>query len=311
MKIVMLDADTLGEVKNMAILYTLGDYVQYDNSSYDQVLGRIKEADIVITNKVVLDKYLIDNALSLKLICVAATGVNNIDLIAAHKKGVLVKNVSGYAAQSVAQQTFTMILSLTSHLYHYYNHVQSGRYSQGDIFTLVDQPIASLSGKVLGIIGLGAIGRSVAAIAKSFGMQIIYYSTSGIVRPEDYECVSLSELLLRSDVVSIHAPLNEDTKHLIGLAEMKKMKSSAILLNLGRGGIVVEADLVKALNNNVIYAAGLDVYAHEPLLESSELLTICNPDKLLLLPHIAWSTTTAREKLVEGIIENITLFKKL
>ncbi|MEY3416056.1 MAG: hypothetical protein RL711_1312 [Bacteroidota bacterium] len=311
MKIVMLDAVTLGDVKNIAILNTLGDYVQYDNSTYDQVLDRIKEADVVITNKVLLDKYLIDNTISLKLICVAATGVNNVDLIAAKEKGVLVKNVSGYAAQSVAQQTFTMLLSLTSHLNHYYKHVQGGQYARGVIFTLVDQPIASLEGKVLGIIGLGAIGRSVAGIAKAFGMQVIYCSTSGINRREDYECVSLSDLLSRSDVVSIHAPLNEHTKHLIGLAEMELVKPSAILLNLGRGGIVVEADLVKALNNNIIFAAGLDVYAHEPLPENSILLSIDNPDKLLLLPHIAWSCTSAREKLVEGIIDNITSFKLL
>lgn len=308
MKIVLLDADTLGEIVLLEKLNTFGDFIAYGNTMPEEVVGRIESAEVIITIKVKINKEIMDESPFLKLICVAATGMNNIDLEYAQLKGILVKNVSGYSTQSVAQQTFAMLLTITNHVNYYYNYVQKGDYSKGNIFTHVDNPIYELKDKVLGIIGLGQIGRSVASIAEAFGMKVVYASISGVSREEKFEKVSFMELLKMSDVISIHAPLTEQTTQLIQFKEMQLMKPSAILLNLGRGNIVHELDLVKALNENVLFAAALDVFENEPIHQNSPLLTIDNPEKLLLTPHVAWSSVEAREKLMEGIINNIKLF---
>lgn len=310
MKIVLLDADTLGDVKSIDRLKLMGEFYSYSTTSADELNERVKDAEIIITNKVIINYDTIVNSPSLKLICVAATGMNNIDLEAAKNNNVLVKNVSGYSTESVAQQTFAMLLSITNHVHYFVNHVQRLAYSKGKIFTLVDNPIYELKGKVLGIIGLGDIGRRVAEIASVFGLKVVYYSTSGIDRSATYERVDLNELLEISDIISIHAPLNDKTNNLININTLSRMKSSVILLNNGRGGIVNEQDLVQALNENIILAAGLDVFTEEPLSIDSQLLKFKNSERLLLFPHIAWSSVEARESLINGVIANIEHYQK-
>ena len=305
MNIVLLDASTLGEVTSIEKFQHLGNFISYSNTAYAETIQRIAGAEIIITNKVVIDQAIMEQSPDLKLICVAATGMNNVDLEYAKQKGIQVKNVTGYSTDSVAQQTFAMILSLVNHVHYYTRYVQQGQYSKSKIFTLVDNPVYELKNKTLGIIGLGSIGRRVAEIASVFGMKIIYHSCSGVIRKEKYPSLALHELLSQSDIVTIHSPLNDKTKHLIKLHELKQMKNSAILINAGRGGIVKEEDLVEALNNKFIAAASLDVFEYEPLPVNSPLLKIHEPDQLLLFPHTAWSSVEAREALVNGILCNI------
>jgi lactate dehydrogenase-like 2-hydroxyacid dehydrogenase len=311
MNIVLLDHDTLGEIESINRFKEYGEFKSYPTTSSTEVLSRIANAEIVITNKVVIGQREMDAAKELKLICVAATGTNNIDLDYAAKKGIQVKNVKGYSTESVAQQTFAMILHLANHVSYYHDYVASGKYSKGTIFTHLDKPVFELNGKVMGIIGMGTIGQRVAQIAQAFGMKVIYYSTSGKNQQAGYKSVSLDELLSTSDVVSIHAPLNPATDSLLNYEAMSKMKPTAYLVNNGRGGIVVEEDLMEILMEDKIRGAALDVFAKEPLSADSSLLDIKNSDRLLLFPHTAWSSVEARTTLVEGIHENIRSFIKV
>lgn len=305
MNIVVLDKSTLGEVKALEELTSFGEVSFYATTSPDEVVSRIAHADVVITNKVVIDENIMKSSPNLKLICVAATGINNIDLDAAERFGITVKNVAGYSTKSVAQHTFTLLLALVGQLSYYDNYVKEGAYANSPIFTHIDKPYWELSGKVMGIIGLGNIGREVANVAKAFGMEVVYYSTSGKNSTSDYKRVGLNELLSLSDVVTIHAPLNDATKNLIDTKELRMMKASAILLNNGRGGIINEEALIKALNNKIIYAAGLDVLEQEPIRQKHSVVNLEDPSRLIITPHIAWASQEARETLVQGIISNI------
>lgn len=308
MKITFLDAKTVGELKELSELEKFGELKLFQATSSSQVLGRVRDSDVIITNKVVIDKKVIANAPCLKLICVAATGMNNIDLEAAMKAGVAVENVKGYSTDSVAQHTFALLFNLINHISYYSQYVRSGKYSRKAIFTCLDKDIYEVKGKTLGIIGLGAIGVRVAEIAKSFGMDVVYYSTSGKHHDIRYRRVELDEILNISDVISVHAPLNENTKGLIGEKEFKKMKKDCILLNTGRGGIIREKDLVSALNKNLIAAAGVDVFEKEPLPLSHPFFKVKQKEKLLLTPHIAWASIEARRTLIKGVCENIKRF---
>ncbi|RMA93054.1 D-2-hydroxyacid dehydrogenase [Hydrogenothermus marinus] len=309
MKIVFLDSKTVGDDIDLSIFNQFGEFISYKTTlSKELALERTKDADIIITNKVVIDKEIIDNAKNLKLICEAATGYNNIDINYAKEKGIQVRNVAGYSTESVVQHTFAMLFYLLEHLKYYDEYVKSGEYAKSDIFTHIGKPFWQIQGKTWGIIGLGTIGRRVAEVAESFGCNVIYYSTSGVERKEKYERVSLEELLKSSDIVSIHAPLNEKTKGLIGYEQIKLMKKSAILLNLGRGGIVKEQDLAKALNEDIIAGAGLDVLEKEPITPDNPLLKIKNKEKLFITPHIAWTSIEARKTLINEIAENIKAF---
>jgi glycerate dehydrogenase len=307
-KIVFLDASTLGEVSNLHKISELGELIIYPYTSAQTTVSRVKEANIIITNKVQITKEVIDAAPHLELICVAATGTNNIDLIYAQEKGITVKNAIGYSTHSVAQVTFAMLFALLNKISYYDNYVKSGAYSQSNIFTHLGQPFSEINGKTFGIIGLGNIGKQVAAIATAFGANVIYTSTSGIERREAYPRHTLTDLLAKSDIVSIHAPLNEHTKALINTEKLQQMKPSAVLLNTGRGGIIVEDDLANALEQNIIAGAGIDVFQTEPLPVTNKLLTIKSQHKLILLPHIAWTSQEARFELVEKIVQNIQLF---
>ncbi len=303
MKIAVLDAKTLGDA-NLEALEKFGAVEIYQTTTAKQLHERIADADIIVTNKVVIDKETMDRAHRLKLICVAATGMNNIDLNYAAKKKIGVKNVAGYSTKSVVQHTFAMAFYLIEQLSYYDDYVKSGRWSQSGIFTCIDRPFFEIAGKRWGIIGLGTIGKEVAKVAQSFGCEAVYHSTSGKNLDAPYPHLSLEEILRTSQIVSIHAPLNEKTKNLIGYKELGLLQKKSVLLNLGRGGIVDEEALAKTINEKEIYV-GLDVTEKEPLPKESPLLHIKNKDRLLITPHIAWTSEEARKELVKGIVRNI------
>ncbi len=304
MKIVFLDAATMGDV-SFAPIEKLGDFVCYDRSTPQQALERVKDCEVLIINKVLVTPQLIDAAPSLKLICESATGVNNIDLDYAVSKGIPVRNAVGYSTSSVVQATFMHVLSLMGEGPYYDQCVKSGRYSAMDIFTDPSVSWNELEGKRIGIIGMGNIGSRVAKIAQAFGMDVCYYSTSGTGHCKDYPCLSLEELMKTSDIVSIHAPLNERTNGLVGAAEIVLMKPAALLVNMGRGGIVDEKALADAIDTGTIAGAALDVFVTEPVPADNPLLHVKHPERLRLAPHAAWASVQARERLVAQIAANI------
>jgi glycerate dehydrogenase len=309
-KIVFLDQETIGKVDNMKLLSKLGNLVVFESTEPDQVVERCKGNEIVIVNKVQMTEAIMKQLPELKLICVAATGVNNVDLNYTGNNGIEVKNVAGYSTDSVAQLTFTMLLYLVNKPYYYDSYVKSGAYSRSASFTHHDQPFWELKGKRMGIIGLGTIGRQVARIAESFGMEVIFYSTSGRNNHISYKRFELDDLLKSSDVVSIHAPLNSQTRNLITYDKMKLMRPCAILLNLGRGGIINEKNLARALNENVIGAAGIDVMEQEPINADNPMLKLFDKEKILITPHMAWASKESRELLLEKIARNIEIYLK-
>lgn len=304
MKIVFLDRSSVGDASLKAI-ESLGEVVCYELTTKAECASRIADAEIIITNKVRIDREEMEAAPLLRMICIAATGMNNVDLEEAERRGIPVRNVAGYSTESVVQTTFAHLLSLTSRLPHFDHRVKSGIYSHGALFTDMSRSFRELAGKRMGIIGLGTIGRRVATVAEAFGMEVVYYATSGKAHDDHFRAVSLDELLTTSDVVSIHAPLNERTAGLISGEELRRMKYTALILNTGRGGIIREEDLAEALNEGWIASAGLDVYQTEPLPADSPLLKVKNPDRLSLTPHTAWASAEARARLVAGIAKNI------
>lgn len=311
MKICVLDVLTVGRDMDLMPLSECGELTLYDLTSPDQVAERIKDVDIIITNKVVLNKENLKEAASVKMICLLATGYNNIDIEYAKERGIAVANVAGYSTESVAQHTFAMILYMLEQLKEYDAYVKSRAYAASETFTYIAWPYYELNGKTIGIIGLGDIGKAVARIASAFGMKVIYYSTSGQnISGSGYLRVELQELLESSDIVSIHAPYNERTHYLIGYNEIKQMKKTAYLLNLGRGKIVNEADLAQALNEDLIAGAGLDVLEEEPITRENPLFKVANQNKLLITPHIAWASIEARTLLLQEVIKNIGAFKQ-
>ena len=306
MKIVILDALTFGET-SLEGFDRFGDVDVHQTTSADETLERIRHADVIVTNKVVITGAMMAECPSLKLICVAATGMNNVDLDAAAKRRISVKNVAGYSTDSVIQHTFSMLFYLMGHSKYYDGYVKSGEWQRSPIFTNVSQPFFELKGKVWGIIGLGEIGRGVAKIAEAFGADVLYYSTSGANSTRDFQRVELGALLENSDIVTIHAPLNDATKDLIGLSELMQMKQGSILLNLGRGGIINEADLARVIDAREIYV-GLDVLEKEPMTDPHPLMQVRNQDRLYITPHIAWTSVEARDRLIASIIGNINDF---
>jgi len=304
MKIVFLDASTLGGT-SLAPIASLGELVTYPTSTPTEALDRVSDAEVLIINKVKVTEALLAAAPKLRLVCEAATGVNNIDLEAAARRGIPVRNVAGYSTDAVVQLTFTQILGLVTGPERFDRFVKDGSYSAHPIFTEVSQPFSELAGKTLGIIGMGTIGSRVARVAEAFGMKVIYFSTSGTSHCQDYPSVALSELLGSSDVVSIHAPLNERTRDLIGAGELALMKPSAILVNMARGGIVDEQALADAISAGTIAGAAFDVFTSEPLPADHPLLHTTRPGRLRLTPHVAWASSEALDRLVQGIAENI------
>lgn len=311
MKIVFLDAKTIGEDIDLSGFDALGDVVKYGFSTSEEARERSKDADVLVLNKVQINEQTIGEAKHLKLVCVTATGTNNLDKEYLDKRGIAWRNVAGYSTESVAQHTFAMLFYLLEKLPYYDNYVKSEKYVGDVSFTHFAKAFHELSGKTYGIIGLGNIGRRVADIAKAFGCHVIYYSTSGKNSQPGYERVSFDELLMQSDIVSIHAPLDENTLGIMNKEAFEKMKSSAILLNAGRGPIVNESDLAEALNTGTIAAAGLDVLSVEPMQKENPLRMIKDSEKLLITPHIAWAGVEARRRLMEMILNQIRDFFSL
>lgn len=308
MNITFLDTDTVGQVPNLDIFSNLGDFRTFKQTAPDKIVKNIGDSQVIITNKVNINKETMDACPGLKLICIAATGMNNVDLDYARKKGILVKNVSDYSTESVAQSTFAMIFAVMGYVSKYDNYVKSGQYAESGLFTCHAYTFNELNGKTIGIIGLGHIGRRVAEISKAFGMEVLYFSTTGKNTNMNYEQVDLNKLLNNADIVTIHAPLNEKTHNLITMQEIKLMKKEAIIINMARGGIINEADLAKALDEDMIAGAGTDVFTHEPVVDQNPLLHVKDKGKIILTPHIAWAGKEARMKLMDKIYKNIEDF---
>ena len=302
MKIVFLDAKTIGDDIDLSGYKELGEVVTYDFSTTEEARERTKDADVIVLNKVEINETSIGEAAHLKLVCVTATGTNNLDKEYLAKRNIPWRNVAGYSTETVAQHTFALLFYLMEKLRYYDDYVKSERYVEDVSFTHFDHVFHELSGKTWGIIGLGAIGRRVADIAKLFGCHVIYYSTSGKNDQKDYERVSFDELLRTSDIVSVHAPLTPETNGLMDAEAFGKMTPEAIFLNLGRGPIVVEQDLADALKHGQIAAAGLDVLCKEPMAADNPLKEIKDSERLLITPHIAWASIEARTRLMQIIL---------
>jgi len=304
MKMVYLDAATMAGTP-FTDIEGLGELICYDTSTPSQALERVADCEVLIINKIKVTAELMDAAPKLHLICEAATGVNNIDLKAAEQRGIPVRNVAGYSTDSVVQETLMHILSLLGNAPYFDDAVKSGRYSASGLFTDTSHPFIEITGKTIGIIGMGTIGGKVAKIAEAFGMKVIYYSTSGTNHCSEYPSVSLESLMKESDVISIHAPYNARTAGLVGEKELKMMKSSAFIVNMGRGGIVDEAALAHVIDEDLIGGAALDVFVNEPIAADNPLLHTRHPEKLRFTPHTAWASVEARTRLEKAIAENI------
>lgn len=303
MKIVILDALTFGDA-DLGEFKSLGEVEIYETTTPKQTLSRITNATVIVTNKVVIDDELMSKSPDLKLICVAATGMNNIDLEAASSRGIEVKNVAGYSTDSVVQHTFSILFYLLGSSRYYDEYVKDGSYAKSPIFTHLAKPYFELKGKKWGIIGLGSIGRGVATIASAFGAKVSYHSTSGKNITKEYPHLDLQTLLKSCDIISIHAPLNEQTKDLLSEKELRECKDGAIILNLGRGGIIDEDAMAKVVDEREL-CFGLDVLESEPMRKDHPLLSVKNQERLYITPHIAWASNEAREKLIELVIKNI------
>lgn len=304
MKIVFLDAGTMG-TSSLAPIERVGELTAWPNSTPEEAIERVGDCDVLIINKIKVNDQLLDAAPELRLVCEAGTGINNIDVDACSRRGVVVRNVAGYSTDSVVQETFMHILNLLGNGAYFDDIVKSGAYSRSGLFTDYSQPFIEMAGKTLGVIGLGAIGSKVARIGEAFGMNVIYYSTSGTGHCKDYPSVPLERLMSESDIISVHAPYNERTAGLVGEKELRMMKPKAIIVNMGRGGIVVEDALAKVIDEGVIGGAGLDVYSIEPIPAGHPLLHTRHPERLSLTPHIAWASVEARDRLIQSIADNI------
>ena len=308
MKLVFLDTKTIGEDIDLSAYDALGEVVKYGFSTLEGIPERVKDADVLIVNKIAINEQTIGTAKNLKLVCVTATGTNNLDKEYLKKRGIAWRNVAGYSTESVTQHTFALLFYLLEKIRYYDDYVKDEKYINDTVFTHFAEHFNEVNGKTWGIIGLGTIGRRVADIAKAFGARVIYYSASGSPAQEGYEQVDFETLLTTSDIVSVHAPLNEYTKDLMDREAFAKMKKTAIFLNLGRGPIVVEQDLYEALETGEIAAAGLDVLCEEPMSETNPLAKIKDSKKLIITPHIAWASVEARNRLMQIIAEQIREF---
>lgn len=309
MKIVFMEAQSLGEDVDLSMFAQLGEVENYEMDIPADNAKRIQDADVVVMNKIRMDEAILKDAKRLKLICVTATGTDCVDVAYAASRGIAVSNVVAYSTESVVQHTFAMLFYLWEKSRFYDDYVKSGEYSRQKGFGCYPEKFHELAGKTWGIIGMGNIGRRVAQIASCFGCQVLYYSTTGVERQEDFARVEWDVLLQESDVISIHAPLNDATRELINADALRQMKKTAVLLNLGRGGIVSDADLVEALESGEIAAAGLDVLNGEPIRLDNPLNRIKDSQKLYITPHIAWATVEARTRCVQEVFENIRSYQ--
>ena len=308
MKISILERDSLGIDVDMSEIDKLGEVTVYPATTVENAVEHIGDADIIIANKLPLNAETLKGAVNLKFVAQTATGTNNVDFAYTNSKGIKVANVPSYSTDSVAQHTFALLLYLVEKMRFFDDYVKNGTYSNSNCFSCLDMIYPEIAGKTWGIIGMGAIGQKVAQIATVFGCKIICYSASGRTYDMPYEQVDFDTLLAKSDILSVHAPLNEYTKGLMSYDAFCKMKSSAYFINVGRGPIVVEEDLARALEEDQIRAAGLDVLCVEPMPIDNPLLKFKDSSKIIITPHVAWATSEARQRCVDVVTENIKAF---
>ncbi len=304
-KIVILDAMTLGDDISLKPIESLGECVVYQNIEDDCIEKALIDADVCVTNKKLLGRHNLEKCSKLRLICLTATGYNNVDVDYCKGRNIKVRNVPGYCKESVCQHTFAMLLSLMESIGYYDNFVKDGSYTKSGLANHIGMPFGEICSKTWGIIGMGGIGREVAKVATAFGAHVLYAPVSGKSRKEEYQEVTLEQLLKESDIISIHSPLNEKTENLINKNTISLMKSDAVIINVGRGKIVNSKDLVNAVDEGRIKGACIDVYPNEPPEADDVLMHIKHPERFVLTPHIAWASTNARERCIEVVGENI------
>ncbi len=308
MKIVVLERNSVGLDVSVEEIGDLGETVIYPNTTAADVKEKIKDAEIIVANKAPLSEEVLKEAPKVKLICEFATGYDNVDIAYCKSRGIKVANVVNYSTDAVAQHTFALCFYVLEKLRHYDDYVKSGAYASQDRFSNFDLPFTELAGKTWGIIGMGNIGRKVAAVAQAFGCRVIFYSASGQSTCTEYDRVDFDRLLAEADFLSLHCPLSDKTRNLIDLKALKKMKKSAILINVARGPVVNDEDLYTALTEGYIGGAGLDVTGTEPMKESNPLSRIKDSNKLLITPHLAWASIEARGRCVSETCKNIKAF---
>lgn len=308
MKIVILERNSVGTDVSVDAIETFGEVTIYGNTTAADVKERVKDAEIIIANKAPLNADTLQEASQVKLICEFATGFDNVDIAYCKERGIKVANVVNYSTDAVAQHTFALCLYVLEKLSHYDHYVKSGAYAAQDRFSNFDLPFTELAGKTWGIVGMGNIGRKVAEIAGAFGCNVIFYSPTGKSTCTEYQRVDFDTLLKESDFLSLHCPLSDITRNLINLDALKKMKKTAILINVARGPVVNDQDLYTALTENYIAAAGLDVTSTEPMKSSNPLSTIMDSNRLIITPHLAWASIEARNRCVSETCKNIEAF---
>ncbi|MFI3201739.1 MAG: D-2-hydroxyacid dehydrogenase [Eubacteriales bacterium] len=305
MKIVMLDRNTLGLDIDVSIFQQLGEFSSYHVLPREKAIEKIRDADIIIFNKTVIDEEFLRDAHQVKLLCVTATGTDNIDLDYIQKRGILLSNIRGYSTPAVVQHTFALALYVMEKLAYYDEYVKSGTYSNQLGFSNFDERYSEIQGKTWGIVGMGNIGQGVAKVVEAFGGNVIFYSASGENTISTYKRVIWEELLEQSDIISIHCPLTERTRQLFNQQAFGRMKNTAILVNVARGGVVNDQDLYDALEDGVIAGAGLDVIGVEPMEKSNPLSKIQDSKRLIITPHMAWASVESRNRCVQEVFQNI------
>ena len=308
MKIVMLDRNSIGFDIDVELFAKLGDFEYHDTTDAQTSKALIKDAEVVIFNKTKMNEEMLADAPNVKLLCVTATGFDNIDLEYVKKRGIAACNIKGYSTPAVVQHTFALALSVLEKIRYYDDYVKSGAYSGQTGFSHFEKTYFELQGKTWGIIGMGNIGRGVAKVAEAFGCKVIFYSASGNNTTTDYERVDFDTLCTESDILSLHCPLSDKTRGIMNLDAFRKMKESAILVNVARGPVVNEEDLYTALTEGMIAGAGLDVLCKEPMDADNPLGKIKDSEKLIITPHMAWASVEARTRCMEEVYKNIEAF---
>lgn len=308
MKLVVLERNSAGTDVDVSCFEKFGEVEYYPNTVAENTAQRVRDADIIMANKAPLNETTLKDAPNVKLICLLATGFDNVDLAYCKSRGIKVTNVVNYCTSTVAQHTLLLALALSEKLAFYDNYVKSGTYSTQDRFSNFDKAFYDLEGKTWGIVGMGTIGRRVAGLAKAFGCKVIFYSASGKSTCTDYERVEFDTLLQESDILSLHCPLSDRTRGLIDKDALLKMKETAILVNVARGPVVDTQALYDALIANQIAGAGLDVLEREPMTKDNPLAQIKDSTKLIITPHMAWASVESRTHMVQEVVKNIEAF---
>lgn len=305
MKIILLDSKTLGSDIPLDVFSHMGEFVSYLTTSPEEAPERMSDADVIITNKVKLHSQILSHAKKLKLICVTATGYDNVDTDYCRQHGIAVCNVKGYSTECVAQLTVSMALSLMNHLTEFDKYVKSGKYSKSGIQNKLTPVFNEICGKTWGIVGLGNIGKKVASVAAALGCRVLAFKRS----PEDgYNCVDLDTLMKESDIISVHIPSSEETVGIISRERIGMMKKRAILINAARGNVIDEQAVADAIALGTLYGFGCDVYSTEPMPEDHPYRKILMHDNVILTPHMAWGGYETRLRLVNEVAENIKCF---